>query len=193
MIGRGLALGIVVATAPAASHEIRPAVADVTVTAERAEIAITLTVEPILAGIDLSAVGNTDEAAASDLNDSLRALDPAALEARLRAAWAEVGDGFVVEVDGRAVIPTLEAADIPEVGNPDLPRDSRLTLIAPLPEGDAPVRVGLAPDYGEVVIRRVGVDDGYEGFLADGALSDPLPRVAARDGLGAMISDFFGD
>lgn len=160
------------------AHEIRPTIADVEVGTDQVTVTLRITLETILAGIDLDAVEDTDEAPEAELYDTLRALPPVDLETRLRDAWPDVAQGFLIEVDGTRLVPDLISAEIPEVGDVELPRDSSVTIAATLPEGDTPVQLGLAPGYGTFVPRQVGGgEDAYEGFLSSGELTPPLPRA----------------
>ena len=54
------------------AHELRPAVADVTVTASEVKVELLLSVEPLLAGIDLTEVMNTDDSPQAIIYDQLR-------------------------------------------------------------------------------------------------------------------------
>lgn len=172
-----LSMALVFTVLPAWGHEIRPTIADVTVGQSEVTLSLRATLEALISGIDLSAVGNTDEAPEAIIYDRLRAMEPAELEAELRAAWDRIGLGFIIEVAGERLTPEIIAVQIPGVGDPELPRDSLLTVGAALPEGDAGVQVGLSPQFGTFVPRQVGGgDDAYEGFLDGGALTPELPR-----------------
>lgn len=84
----------------------------------------------------------------------------------------------MIEVDGTRLTPEFVNAQIPPVGDIELPRDSVLFLRAELPEGDAPVTVGWQAQNGPLVLRQFGADQSelYADYLTDGAVSDPLPR-----------------
>ncbi len=188
---RRLLLSIVLAiTAPALSaHEIRPTIADVEVGVTQVTLSLRSALEALIAGIDLSAVDDTNDAPETAIYDRLRAMEPAALEDALRAAWPRIREGFIIDVDGVRLVPEIVAVQIPAVGDMDLPRDSMLTVGAALPEGDAGVRVGLAPHFGTFVPRQVGGgDDAYEGFLDGGELTPELPRAQVlTEGAGAVF------
>ena len=173
-----LSMVLVFTVLPAAAHEIRPTIADVEVGETEVTMRLRATLEALVAGIDVSAVGDTDDAPEAAEYDRLRALPPAELEAALRAAWPEIRDGFIIEVGGERLNAEIVAVEIPEVGDIELPRDSFLTVGATLPEGDAGVQVGLTPAFGTFVPRQVGGgDDAYEGFLDGGELTPELPRA----------------
>ena len=54
------------------AHELRPAVANVVITETEVEIKLLVTIETILAGIDLTQVRDTDEAPEAKFYDLLR-------------------------------------------------------------------------------------------------------------------------
>ena len=164
---------------PAAPHEIRPAIADIDVSADRVSIDISFSVEPMLAGLDLSAIFDTNQSALADRHDALRALPPAELEERFRAAWPGLSDGFQLSSGGQNPGLDLIAVTVDPVGNTELPRDSRLRLAAALPPGDAPVVFGWAAEYGALVLRQVSdrPETAYTGYLTGGRLSEPIPRA----------------
>ena len=174
----------------APAHEIRPTIADVEVGASEVTMTLRITLETLLAGIDLDAVENTNDAPEAFLYDRFRAMEPDALEAALRADWPRIARGFLIEVAGERLTPEITAVAIPAAGDLELPRDIILTISAALPEGDAPVQLGLAPGYGTFVPRQVGGgEDAYEGFLGAGELTPPLPRadILTESGLSVFL------
>ncbi|WP_108257532.1 hypothetical protein [Mangrovicoccus ximenensis] len=92
-----------------------------------------IVLEPILAGIDLAGLGDTDESPLSGLNDQLRRLPPAEIESRFRAAWPQLAQEFRIESGGTDIAPEVVGLSVPTAGDPDLPRDSTLILSAALP------------------------------------------------------------
>ncbi|MBV0912625.1 HupE/UreJ family protein [Anianabacter salinae] len=177
-----LALALTFA-APSGAHEVRPAIADLTLEGSTARIQVTLALEALVAGVDLQGLSDTDESPNAARYDRLRALPPADLRAALDEAWPDIRDGFVFEVDGARLVPQIVETDIPPVGNAELPRDSVLTIAADLPPGDAPLQVGWIAEYGPLVVRQQGAGDGegYSGYLTGGQLSDPIPRDGVAD------------
>ena len=169
-------------SAAASAHEVRPSVADITVAQDDVTVQLTIMLEPVLAGIDLGAVEDTDESALSDQNDALRALDPVALRAEFDAAWPTIAQSILMRAGDAPLTPDVTAVTIPETGDTDLPRDTVLTLVAPLPAGYAPVVFGLAAELGSVAVRQQADGASYSAFLQGGAVSDPLPRgeIAAQ-------------
>ncbi len=190
-----LALSLVIwlaAAFAASAHEIRPAIADVTVGAERLSLDLTLTLESLVAGIDLQGIEDTDEAQGADRYDTLRALPPDALERELRGRWPELAGEFLLMAGETALTPEIGGVEIPEVGDVTLPRDSRLTLTAALPPGDDPVTVGWVARNGPLVLRQVGAgEDAYAALLEGGQVSQPLPRTGfATETAGQVFTRF---
>jgi hypothetical protein len=194
---RSLALSMALAltiSGGARAHEIRPTIADVEITAEQVTLTLRITLETLLAGIDLDSVQDTNEAPEAAIYDSLRALGPDRLEAALRAEWPRLSQGFLIDVAGQRLSPAIASVAIPAPGEIDLPRDSILILTADLPPGEAGVRLGLAPGYGSFVPRQIGGSaDAYEGFLTGGELTPELPRMGIlTEGAGAVFLRYIG-
>jgi len=163
------------------AHEIDPGIADVQVTETEITMSIQLSLESILAEMDLAAITDTTQSPVEQIYAELRATDPATLRAELEGFWPRMQRRIIIEVNGDRILPELVGASIPEVGNFDLARSSTLNLRADLPEGDDPVRVGWAALYGDLVVRQVGGgEDAYTAFLSDGDLTAPLPRLEIR-------------
>lgn len=180
VLSRALAVWLTLACA-AGAHELRPSIADAEVSATEVVLELEAAVEPMLAGIDQSAVLDTNDAPQADAHDAFRVLEAADLEAALRATWPELAAGFNVVSGGVVIALELGAIEVPEVGDVDSPRDTRLVLRGVLPEGDAPVTVGWSARYGALVLRQGDADTGYSGYLTNGDVSLPLPRDAVAE------------
>lgn len=176
-LARKLSLWAVLSTAlPAFAHEVRPGVADVAVGAEAVTITLTAPLEPIIAGMDLAGLEDTNLSPLADRYDALRAEEPARLEADLRAAWPEVAERITILAGEARVEPEIAAITVPEVGDLSLPRDSILVLTAALPPDGSPVRIGWDAGFGSIVVRQVGGGaDAYTAILS-GEVSAALPR-----------------
>ncbi len=163
----------------ATGHELRPAIADILIEETTVDLEIDMVIEPMLGGLDLSAISDTNESQLADEHDALRALEPDALADRFREAWPEISKGFTVMAGGTPVAMTLESITPGPLGNPDLPRDSRLHLTADLPPDATPVTFGWRAEYGALVLRQVSddPDTAYTAFLTPGQVSDPIPRT----------------
>jgi hypothetical protein len=161
----------------ASAHEVEPAFAEIDVDEDRVTILLRAAVEPLIAGMDLAALDDTDDSPLSDLHDELRALPPEALAETLSEAWSEIDRRIDLQAGGADLPLTLAEVEIPPVGDPEVRRDSRLTLTADLPPGDAPVTFAVDAALGTIIVRQAEGDGRYEAILSNGARSDPLPRV----------------
>ena len=162
------------------AHEIRPAIADVALTDEEVVIELRLTAEPLVAGIDLQGLTDTNEAPEADQYDALRALPPADLAAQFEQAWPGISEGITVQAGDAAV--ALELLDVTVTDQPDLelPRDTTIRLRGDLPADGTDIRAGWDAANGPLIVRQAeGGDDAYAGYLEDGALSEALPREGA--------------
>lgn len=174
VVGLFVSLSIFV---PVHAHEVRPAVADAEVSGEEVLIQYRLTLEPLLAGMNLAGLEDTNDSPLSGLYDQLRALPGTTLEDQFKAAWPRLAPDFVITSDGQTLTPEIVSLSVPEPGDVALPRDSRLILRADLPSGEAPVQIGWDARFGPLVLRQSGEgDDLFAAYLNDGALSEPLPR-----------------
>ncbi|SIO18763.1 HupE/UreJ family protein [Vannielia litorea] len=177
---RTLAAALLLSTHGSASmaHELNPAVADVTVAPDAVQLVVTLTAEAMLAGIDRTQELDTDDLPEGDLYTQIRRLPSEEMIARFRAEWPALREDFNVLAGDTPV--ELEITDIRVMAEMPLsvPRDTRVTLIGRLPEGDSPVRVGWKAGFGPLILRQVGGgEDAYSDFLNAGAQSQPLPRT----------------
>ena len=164
----------------ATAHEVLPSIADMTRTEEGLVFDVELNVESFVSGIDQSVTTDTNDAAEAKDYDTLRALEPAALEAAFREYWPQMEEGLSIIVDGTEVSSSLTAVEIDEVGNFDLPRQSRIQFVADIADDAQSVSVGWAPEFGALVLRQMGVEAPFDDFLAAGA-STPEFSLAGGD------------
>lgn len=164
----------------AAAHEIRPAIADVTLSEDRITVDIRLTAETLLAGIDLDGLEDTDEAPEAEEYDALRAEPASVIAGKMRNSWSSLRNGLIVQAGDAQILLDLDRVTVGEIGDVELPRDTEVTLSAPLPRDGSMVQIGWVAANGPLIVRQAeGGDDAYAGFLDNGALSEPLPRVGA--------------
>ena len=161
----------------AEAHEVRPAVADIEVTGGEVTggdvvLTLDLNLEAYLSGIDLDGLEDTNAAAESDRYDSLRALPAEDLEPMVPGLVARWNTVPLIAIDGAPVPLAVREVLIPEVGNEDLPRPSRLVLAGPA-QG-AVIQVAWPDGAGDIVLRQQGVEEPYTGYIAGGDMSPPL-------------------
>lgn len=185
-----IALILLVFIGSASAHEVQPAIVDVEQDGAVLRISASLNLEGILAGIDLSKVSDTNAAPEAADYDALRALDPAALEERLRLEWPAIANAIDLKADGIALTETLIVVDIPDVGNAELPREAVLTLTADLPMTATTFTLGWEAAFGTMVLRQQGVEAPYTGYLEAGAVSDPIALIGG--GQAGGWTTFFG-
>ena len=184
-------LALILSCWPALAHEVQPSVADVEVGDDTVTILLRTAVEPLIAGIDLSTVEDTDDSPRAVAHDQLRAMPPAALENALRIAWPAIAERIAIRAGDVAVTPDLGAVEVPPVGDVAVRRDSILTLTADLPDDGSPVTIAWASELGGLILRQGDGGDGYEAYLTGGAATEPLPREGvARASLQEVIARY---
>lgn len=135
------------------AHELRPAIATFGFGADgSADLGISLNLEAAIAGIG-AGHDDTSESAAAPLYDRLRALPPEELAAEFERFIPTMMARIMVALDDRQLAFETAQAEIPAVGDVDLPRVSRITLTAP--PLDRPQRLSwrLDPALGDSVLR----------------------------------------
>lgn len=160
----------------AGAHEVQPSVMDVEVGPAEVVMRLRTAVEPLVAGVDLSAVADTDESPLAGRVDALRLMPPEALAAEVERAWPAIAARIALAAGDAALAPALDSVEIPPVGDPELRRDSVLVLSASLPDDGSPVTIGWDGALGGLVVRQGTAEEGYSGFLAAGGETEPLPR-----------------
>ena len=187
-----LSAALSMAALPGAAHEVRPAVADVAVGEARVEVTIRLTAEPILAGMNLAGLQDTNDSPLAETYDTLRAQSPDDLTAAFQTRWPELAPRITLMAGETRVAPQIISLTVPEAGDVSLPRDSVLVISADLPDDGTPVRVGWDAAFGSIAVRQAGGDaTSYAALLSGGSLSEPLPRAdVATDTAGAVFARY---
>lgn len=162
------------------AHEVLPSITDMTEVDGRIVFDVRANLESFVAGIDLTEVDDTNAAPQADTYDTLRALEPAQLEQRFRDFWPQMAANIALSADDMMLNPELDAVSVGPVGNTDIVRPSEFTFSAALPEGAQTVQVGWDRSYGVLVVRQMGVDAPYDGYLEAGANSGPI-QLAGGD------------
>ncbi len=119
----------------ARAHEVLPAIADFTVADGRLTLSIDAPVEGFIAGIDLTAVNDTNASPLAQSYDALRALPLEEIAARFKAFWPEMAVRIRLTADGnplQAELAAVRVADMPDV---TLARTAQISIVAQLPVG----------------------------------------------------------
>ncbi len=189
-LARQMFLALALLVSPASAHEVLPSIADMTVVDGDLVFDVRANLEGFIAGIDLTATTDTNAAPEASTYDTLRALPPAELEMRFREIWPEMAQQIVIRADGVDVIPDLQTVTVPEVGDTSVTRPSTFRFSTALPDGTQSVQVGWAGQYGALVIRQIGVENPYDGYLEAGSLTDPI-ALGGGDQVGAVQAFLF--
>ncbi|MBU2358047.1 MAG: HupE/UreJ family protein, partial [Alphaproteobacteria bacterium] len=164
-------LGLLTLASPARAHEVLPSITDMTQDGSVLVFDMRLNIESFLAGIDQDTVTDTAESAQAATYDQLRALPADQLDARFRDFWPDMAPNITVQAGQDRLPLTLTAVQAAEVGDESIARLSDVQFTAALPEGADSVQVGWIRPYGTLVVRQMGVDDPYDGFLEAGQMS----------------------
>ena len=161
----------------AMAHEVLPSIADMTQEGDQVTFDVRLNLESFIAGINMTEVADTAEAPQAADYDSLRALEPAALEDSFRAFWPQMAAAMTLTADGVPLDPQLTSVAVGPLGDVEVTRASEIRFTAQLPEKAQTIQVGWTPEFGVLVLRQMGVDAPYDGYLEAGALSDDITLI----------------
>ena len=172
------------------AHEVQPTIGDLTVADGQAELILRINLEAFLAGIDLDAVDDTNDAENAGDYDSLRALSASEIAARapeLIEGWNTLP---MLVVDGQAVALSSGDIEVPEDIDIELARVSEWTLTGNVPEGAQTVTVTWPDGAGAMVLRQQGVDEPFTGYLNGGETSPDIALTGgdAQTGMQAFAS-----
>ena len=163
----------------ARAHEIRPAIADLSV--DRAggyEVSIELNLEALLAGIG-PAHSDTSEAPGAAEYAGLRSLSPAGLHRAFDGFAEQFLDGVLLHAGDTPLQPTVLDVQVPPVGDTGFPRRSRIVIGGTLPPGAQSVIWAWDAEFGPIVLRLPGPDAGdpplFTELLQNGVASDAIP------------------
>jgi len=170
-------------SAPLRAHEVFPSIADMAEAEGILTFEVQANLESFIAGIDLTAVTDTNAAPQAADYDSLRALEPAAFVDAFNRFWPQMAGRIDIRADDLRLIPTFLSVEVPPVGDSEVVRNSVLRFFVALPPGAKTVRVGWDAGFGTLVLRQIGVDAPYDGYLEAGAVSEPI-RLTGGDQAG---------
>lgn len=129
---------------------------------------IELNLEALIAEVEPE-VTDTNDSANADRYDSLRALSPEELGAEFDTFKSRFESGLGIKIDDQASAATVTAADIPEVGNFELPRVSVVTITGDMPDDATTFQWQWVRDFGMISFKAEN-ETGRESYVA---LLDP--------------------
>ncbi len=172
------------ALSSATAHEVLPSIADMTREGDTLTFDVRLNLETFVAGIDMSSITDTENATGAASYDALRALPPADLDAAFRDFWPQMAAGISIVLDGTPVTPVLTAVEVGPLGDIEVTRPSNISFEAEIPQDAQSVQVGWAPEFGVLVLRQIGVDAPYDGYLEAGAKSAEIALAGGNQATG---------
>ena len=153
------------------AHEISPSILDLSISSNVVQLKLRLSVEAILADVNLSETDNTNFSQNSFKYDELRSLNPEEIKNYFYNRWSDLAPLIQVNQSGRALELNFSELSVPEIGNLELTRISHLYIEAELKNTD-PISFSWDPKFGPVVVRQMGVQNGITQFLQNGDKSD---------------------
>lgn len=163
----------------AGAHELQPTIGDLSVENGTVELVLHINLEAFLAGIDLDAVDDTNDAANAEDYDALRALSNEEIIARVPGLLERWNPLPLLSLDGAPVALTTASVTMPQDTDIELARISDWTLTAPVDPRAQVVQVTWPDGGGAMVLRQQGVDDPFTGYLDGG---DTSPEITLQGG-----------
>lgn len=157
----------------AAAHEIRPAVATLTLeSGGHYTLVLAVNIEAVIAAVGAQH-RDTDESPNAREYNRLRLLAPRALQPVIEAQLGTYLQGIDLRFDGLRAQPQPTTVDIPEVGDVALSRVTTLRLSGITPAGGKTVTLQYAARYGDCVLRVAEGERVDALWLKNGARSAP--------------------
>lgn len=162
------------------AHEIRPAIVELSFNeASQAELDITLNLEALIAEIGPDH-NDTNESRNAGKYDELRSLSPHQLEREFETFKTKFLRGIIIrDQNGVRLTIDITSLTIPEVGETDLTRSSKIGLSVSLPAGTRNVVWSWDENFGANIVRvgEKGSDDEYSVYLTKGQATDLIPVI----------------
>ena len=173
------------------AHDIRPAVMDIGFSqngSDYLDVRLGFTAESYLAGMDVSALSDTDNSPVADEYNRLRMLPPEQLGALVEQAFPQLAQDIVIALDQQIFAPgswELQDIIVEDVTNPELIRETQIRFRVPFPtpapesspasspDGQAMVNINWPMAMGGLLIRQHGDNSNasYVEFLPMGGQS----------------------
>ncbi len=164
-----------------AAHEVLPTIGDMEIVDGRITFSLEGNFESIVAGIDLEGLEDTEAAPEAEVYDGLRALPPEEFASRVEGDWPNMAEAIVVLVNGDPVALELDGVDVPPVGDVEVVRQSVLRFSGEIGSDAETVQIGWPAQYGVLVLRQMGVDGGWDGYLSGGGLSETVDLTGGNE------------
>ena len=137
------------------AHEMRPAIADITVSPAQVSVTIRFNAELFLADIDASEITDSDDAPNAAAYDRMRQLPPVALGKEFAKKWTAFAD----QLNGQAGNEQLQFELVDFTSEEDidlsLPRISTAIITAPMPAYERAIRFGWDARLGDLILRQM--------------------------------------
>lgn len=156
------------------AHEVSPTIADIEIVNSHVNLKYRITLESFLAEIDLDAAEDTNNVPQAEAYDTLRALPPSELERRFRAYVPQFLSSAAVRLDGIALPLEITSISIPEVEDVELPRISEVVFEGAADDKAETFRLDWPAGFGTLILRQMGPDDPYTGYIAGGQSSPDI-------------------
>ena len=157
----------------AQSHEVNPAIADLSQKKDGVQLEIRLNIEALLSGIDLSNVSNTDEAKQSAKYDFYRGRSEIDLKSDFSKIWPSLETKIKIKQDNELVALKLKNIIVEGQENFDYPRFSTIVFVASL-DPYRPFSFQWSKAYGDIVLRGPGSENGFTQYLQAGIESSDI-------------------
>lgn len=193
-----LSIALLFCMMSALAHELRPAIADVTLQGNRIDITLRLNLEAVISEIG-SEHKDSDDAPQAQQYNRLRNMEPAMLEAQVLDYLPEFLEQITVTGgSGNRQALSLESLQIPPVADVRIPRDSILTLTARHDEAMDTIAWQWAEEYGALILRSDLIDENgepisepFSQFVQAGQVSDSIALgVGMPQSAGSTFVDY---
>ena len=168
------------------SHEISPAIAELSIKENIVDINFYFSVEIFLADIDASIITDTNETNKSEVYDDLRARDSAEIENIFKSKSNTFIDLITVKSEQEMLQVKFLDIKVSENRDVTIPRESKITLSVATKTDDVKIIFGWDKKLGPLIVRQVAEEeyatqndteyDLYSSYLSPGELSAPIVR-----------------
>ena len=166
---------ILIFSSPLHSHEIKPAVMDITIIEGNASIEFKLNAETVLSEIDASLYQDTNDSPQSQKYDALRALSTEELEKMVIENENKFTDKIKINIGDETIPLSLRNVDTFQEINDEFPRDTTLNIGFEIK--DESFTIQFEKELGPVVIRH------FEDLSKESVLFTTYLQPAERSSL----------